>query len=171
MKHTDETKKKLSDMRKGERNPFFGHKHTDATKARIATHSRAIDRTGQFNITAQTITVPTNLLALGYLAGLVDGEGTIGTIAPTKRRGETARIAVYNNNTDVMAWLCRIVGGASRLSDRRGRVPGYTWQIAAVRDVYVLCKALLPCLIIKRANAQSVIDFLETKYGERISNG
>jgi len=24
MKHTDETKKKLSEMRKGEKNPFFG---------------------------------------------------------------------------------------------------------------------------------------------------
>lgn len=35
-KHSDETKKKLSEARKGDKNPFKGKRHTDETKAKMS---------------------------------------------------------------------------------------------------------------------------------------
>jgi hypothetical protein len=163
MKHTDETKQKLSDMRKGEKNPFFGQKHTQETKQKLAKVLREHNANRTYKITQSTIVVPDEI-KMSYLAGIVDGEGTVGF------RRKRPFVAIYNSNQELMEWLISNVGGTYSGTDKRGRVLGYTWSVQSARNVYVLCSALLPLLIIKREKANEVIKHLEEKYGERITD-
>lgn len=162
MEHTIETREKLSKMRKGEANPFFGKRHTPETKAKLvaALCQHATKRT--YEIAPPTIVIPSNL-DLAYLAGIVDGEGSI------KFAKNRPFVAIYNSNLDLIHWIERLTGiGALAGADRRGRVPCLTWRVGGSANVFLLCKALLPLLIVKKHDAEKVIQHLITKYGMRI---
>ena len=165
MEHTLATKRKLSKMRKGANNPFYGHKHTDATKLKMATHTRLMNAKRQYTRRPANIKVPYLLgRDMGYLCGLIDGEGSIGF----KRK--TPFVAVYNTSVPVMKWLKEHIGGNYGAIDYRGRVPCYAWQIQAVNDVMKLLKSVSIGLIIKKNNALNVLKILEEKYGEHHKN-
>jgi hypothetical protein len=167
MKHTEETKQKLSIMRRGKKNPFYGKKHTERTKKILAEKSRTIDRRGQFAVSPTKIRIPGEE-SLAYIAGIIDGEGTIGIASPTKRRAQSPFLAIYNSNEQLMRCLVQEIGGAYHLGDRRGRVAGYYWRLSAARDVFRLCTALLPYLIIKLSDAKAILAFLDSKYGGKL---
>jgi hypothetical protein len=48
-RHTDKTKRKLSEMRKGERNPFFGRTHSAEFKRELSRRSKRRKYDGTFN--------------------------------------------------------------------------------------------------------------------------
>lgn len=77
MKHTEETKRKLSEMRKGKKNPFYGKTHTEEAKRKMALATRRRNlSTGQYNLAQQKVTIPKGG-ALAYFAGLIDADGSI----------------------------------------------------------------------------------------------
>lgn len=164
MKHTNATKKKLSEMRKGEKNPFFGKKHSDETKAKMADCTREMNAARQYDLSPVSITVPTDERVLYYLAGIIDGEGSIGMV---KNRPV---VSIYNTDERLMRWVVEVFGGNYSRADERGRVACFTWRISAARDVYALCSALADCLLIKAVRCRAVVKYLEGKYGERIKN-
>ena len=104
MRHTDETKRKLSEMRKGEKNPFYGKKHSPETKAKIAQWTREFNASRQYELNPLSITIPIEP-DLSYIAGIVDGEGSI------RFHRERPFIAIYNTDTRLMDWLQKKLGG------------------------------------------------------------
>lgn len=163
MKHTTETKLKLSKIRKGKKNPFYGRKHSPETIAKIRASCKQNCK-GRLDLADISIKIPTNSFDLGYLAAIIDGEGSIGF------RKKLTFAAVYNNNRDVMVWLKDTVGGNVKWNaDKRGREPNHQWTIGAAKDVHFLCKKMHPYLKIKKEDAQNVITYLEQKYGDRLN--
>jgi len=157
MKHTKATKEKLSRARRGAANPFYGRKHTPETRAKLAANlARA---RGQRSIprAAQSIRIPFGS-GLAYLAGIIDGEGSI-----RFNRGRPF-VAIYNTDERLMKWLVETVGGTYNAGDRRGRKVCYTWRINAAADVVILCRYLRPLLIVKADDARIAQIFLEDKY-------
>lgn len=156
MKHTAATKRKLSAMRMGELNPFYGRRHTPATRKKLR---KVLDRarlTRTFVSRPQSILIPSEPTALGYLAGLIDGEGSF-----TITKGVTARVIVYNTNRAAIRWLVKVIGGAVSKPDMRGRLPCFAWSVTAHRDVLALSRAVLPLLIIKKLDAARIIAHVE----------
>ncbi len=163
MMHTEATKKKLSEMRKGKKNPFYGRKHTEETKKKLSEMNRlrGYDLKRQFKLNSMKIKIPTGD-TLAYLAGVIDSDGSMRFIKKT-----IPFIAIYNSYKKLMDWIIKTVGG-SISRDYRGREIQYSWRICAARDVYKLTKAVLPYLIVKRDDAKNIIHFLEGKYGGKL---
>ena len=57
-----------------------------------------------------------------------------------------------------------------RRGDNRGRVPCYTWEVGAARNVFRLVSALRPRLIIKDEAADLMLQSLRERYGERLED-
>ncbi len=165
MVHSESTRRKLSEMRKGKNNPFYGKHHTAAAKLKMANWTRRQNAKREYDLNPVSVRVPKNKMWLGYLAGMVDADGSI-----RSRRGRPF-VAVYNTNKRLMGFLCQEIGGKITGTDMRGRVPSYAWQVQAARDVYLLCRSLAPILLVKDGDALTVIDFLEKKYGKDKLNG
>lgn len=160
MKHTEATKQKLSDMRRGERNPFFGRKHTPETRAKMAAKTRELNGSRQYAVSPQSVKLPTGQ-DLGYLAGLIDGEGSMG-----KHGSGSPFLTIYNTDPGVMEWLLSHVGGTVGGSpDVRGRTPCYAWRVQAYRDVQAVLSAVLPLLIAKQRDAVFTLDYVEKRHG------
>lgn len=161
MRHTAESKAHLSEMRKGDKNPFFGRKHTPETKAKLAKILRE-NRPGiGFGLSPVQVKIPAGV-SLGYFAGLVDGEGSI-----RFRKKIRPFVAVYNTERRMIDWLLENVGGkASPHDHKRGRLPVWQWHVDSARDVYAVCVAIRDLLMAKQGDADAVISFLKEKYGE-----
>ena len=162
MRHTNATKAKLSALRMGANNPFYGKKHTPETRAKLAKILRIAGAKRQYEISPATISLPTKEAELGYLAGLLDGEGSV-----RFRRGRPF-VAIYNTDKRVMKWLTDHVGGNVGSWDNRGRKRVFAWTLCSARNVYVACVGLLPYLVIKCEDVTAVISHLQKKYGDKL---
>jgi len=151
-------------MRSGALNPMFGRKHTLETKAKLAGILRVANETREYDISRVSVRIPDGV-DLGYLAGLVDGEGSI-----RARRGRPF-VAVYNTDAGIIRWLIGNVGGHAAAHDKRGRRPCWAWRVSGARDVFALCRALCPLLIAKKFDAACAVATLTAKYGEAKLHG
>lgn len=97
-----------------------------------------------------------------YLAGIVDGEGTI-TLAKSTRSvgGITPLFSVTNTDVGLIQWLKNNVGGnvTVKPAEKSHYKTGYRWYTYSVRDVLELIKMVYPYLIVKRDNAEEVLSF------------
>ena len=100
MRHTDQTKAKLSEMRRGERNPFFGKRHSDEFRRQQSERTRAFNAKRQYEAAPQQIVVPTDVAILGYLAGMIDADGSI-----RFRRQKHPFVCIYNTHEPLLDWL------------------------------------------------------------------
>lgn len=113
--------------------------------------------------TAQPFTALTNPLDVGYVAGIVDGEGSI--VGPPK-----VTLRVNMTTREVIDHLHKLCGGSvtGPYENRSGRAeicqPQYHWTVSSAESVYRLLRVLLPHLIVKREKAEMVIRFLEKKW-------
>lgn len=157
MKHTTETKAKLSAMRKGAANPFFGRKHSEETRAKMAESTRQRNAARRYVPNAQSVRIPSGA-DLGYLAGIIDGEGSIGV-----RANGRVYVTVYNTCLSLMEWLEANVGGKVGASpDRRGRELCYAWSIQALNDVAAVVRAVVPMLHAKADDAARTLAYIAT---------
>ena len=108
---------------------------------------------------------------LAYLAGFVDGEGTIGIGVykkPSRRRIAVGHISLYNTDPTVPTLMKEAFGGS--VSIKEGRKPhhntGYVWQ-ASGRTAYPVVGLLYPYLTIKRLQAETFLDFEEWRQRRR----
>jgi len=163
MKHTDATKNKLSDMRRGSNNPFYGKKHTEETRRYLGEILRRYRGNRQYDINPPTIIIPSGY-DLAYFAGLVDGEGSI------RFRRFRPFIALYNTDAVLFEWVQEKTGITPHWVDNRGRVPVWHWYVQSAKNVYTLGKALAPFLVVKQADVQAALAALEGKYGRSIEN-
>jgi len=104
-------------------------------------------------------------LDAAYLAGIIDGEGSISLIAPYRRsRGGRVEISVANTSEALIGWLIATGFKASILRKQRARVhhkQAFEWKVRGVA-VRQLLLAVLPYLVSKRPQAELALQFLET---------
>lgn len=114
-----------------------------------------------------TCKVPQDPVKLGYLAGILDGEGSIFIGKGRSKKGEKCfpAIAIVNTDFRLMQWLKEEVGGYIRTKpDKRpNHKTAYVWRTQAVLDVYNILKAVSPHLTVKRGNAQKVLRFCQQR--------
>ena len=112
---------------------------------------------------------------LGYLAGIVDGEGTISIRTRKPKRGRFSPeyypfLEVGNTNLRLIARLHSWLGGRVHLQRRRRLLPNskpiYAWRIEARKAVPVL-RALLPFLLLKRQQALLALELYDTGIWQR----
>jgi len=111
-----------------------------------------------------SLRVPTNTADRGYLAALVDGEGSIRISEDAIRHRVIVRVA--NTDRALMGWLAQF-GGTVHWYERPDKPhykPGGSWTVAQAIDAYRLLIAIEPYMIIKRAKAQEAITYLRTHW-------
>ncbi len=112
---------------------------------------------------------------LAYLAGLIDGEGSITLYLHPKHRQMLLHLAVYNTNETVIDWLKLTFGGRKyKVGCRKNtkHLQEYQWYMNGhfACDILVL---VLPYLIIKQAKARIAIEAWQnrqpTPFPERLN--
>lgn len=116
--------------------------------------------------------MPWEPITLAYMAGIIDGEGTISIFTSThstkghKARAYCPRLCAYNNNPALMIWLVENFGGRARIvkRDRDRWNVSYIWEISRLAAVPIVA-AILPYLVLKREQAELFLKFRETIHG------
>lgn len=100
--------------------------------------------------------------AVAYLAGLIDGEGTVSL---RRKIGNHFNIEVYitSSNKPMLEWVQRIFGGKIYTYLRKNdnvRLPQHKWHVHS-RDAEALLRLVQPYLIIKGLHAELALRFRE----------
>jgi hypothetical protein len=99
---------------------------------------------------------------LAYLAGIIDGEGTIRAFVAGGRNRVLVQVA--NTSEDLIHWLEQF-GGKSYWDScnpkRRRHKPCAAWRVTRALDCFRLLSALRPYLRIKRAAADKAVACLQ----------
>jgi hypothetical protein len=110
---------------------------------------------------------------LAYLAGVIDGDGTI-VIGKTRSRAKSGifyprydlRVAVYNTDERLMLWIEERFGGHVYTVRRNKPLPNrrvaYKWTLGQ-RQAAILLKQVRPYLVIKAAQSDLALKFQESK--------
>ena len=100
---------------------------------------------------------------LGYLAGMIDGEGSISIFISTANNRLRLILTVYNTNLPCLRWIQERFGGRVRLV-KRARMKwknNYVWETGWQHAANVL-REVLPFMIIKRSHAELFIQCAAT---------
>lgn len=110
-----------------------------------------------------SINVPSDPVILAYLAGIIDGEGTI-EVFHDGNKSQTMRphLTIANTHLGLLKYLVKTVGGGySQNSTPSHCKQGYHWSLYRASDILALTTAILPYLIIKKEGAERVIQKCE----------
>ena len=111
---------------------------------------------------------------IAWLAGLWDGEGSIGVRTNIKIHQVSPRIAVYNSNTIIINKAIEILEKmglkpyVSIKNDGVGRFPGskkdvYQVQIGTYKGAKPFLDQMIPFLVGKKSNAQLLLRFVDSR--------
>jgi hypothetical protein len=106
-----------------------------------------------------------------YMAGIMDGEGTfyIGNYSGNRKNGDKhfqTLIAIATTDKSLMDWLHNIFGGGVRSYTpkqmaKNSRKQVYRWCATSNRMLQI-CQIILPYLVIKKRQAEIMIEIRET---------
>lgn len=110
--------------------------------------------------------------SLSYLAGLIDGEGTVSIRKFSGKYKPTIRVA--NTSQPLMAWLERHFDGPSTFIEHRRIRPAselqcYMYHIQGLGHL-PLYQALVPRLVIKRQQMECLVEFTELRLTQNRSD-
>ena len=102
----------------------------------------------------------------GYLAGFLDGEGSI----VISKGGQFVRPAIcfYNSHLETMDWIADKLGqirytrSSDPRRDKRHTKTNYAIMVRTASDIITLLKLLLPYLRIKKNQARLMLRFMDT---------
>ena len=97
---------------------------------------------------------------LAYCAGIIDGEGSF-TIYKSSPRKFCARVYVVNTDKRLIEWLLYKFGGLSYKRHHKKWKTRYEWVLEK-KDISSFISKLLPFLIIKKQQAETIIKFRKT---------
>jgi LAGLIDADG endonuclease len=105
-----------------------------------------------------------------YLAGIVDGEGSI-YITKSKNKQFTAGLKVAMNDKPALVLFQSVFGGkiskGTRKIDKRNNklyAPAWVLQYRSLSDIKFIISKLAPFLQVKSKQAQIILDFIELKF-------
>jgi hypothetical protein len=97
-------------------------------------------------------------LEKAYLAGIVDGEGTVTLMRHRKNQTPTPNVSVANNNRELLEWIKSKAQGM--ILSKKKRKPhhndSYTWCVRQDRAIRFL-ESIRKYLIIKKPQADLII--------------
>jgi len=92
-----------------------------------------------------------------YLAGIIDGEGTVTLMKHHKNETPCPSVSVANNNLELLKWIKSVFGGV--ISSKKKRLPhhneSYAWAIMQDRAIRFL-NEIKQYLIIKKPQAELI---------------
>lgn len=94
-----------------------------------------------------------------YLAGIVDGEGTVTLTKHHKNETPTPRLSVANTNLQLLNWIKARVGGVivSKRKYKSHHANSYVWYVCQDRAINLL-NEIKKFLMIKRKHADLITD-------------
>lgn len=117
--------------------------------------------------------MPLNDFQKGYLAGLLDGEGSITIYKNTEKRGKNKRtrsklgftlgqsVKISNTNLELLNAVNQIALG--RIYKGSSKFHLYYWQISDKKKIVELLEQVLPYLIVKKDRAIKMIEFCKSR--------
>ena len=100
----------------------------------------------------------------GYIAGILDGEGSLSVYISTNRNGSfrvVALIKVGMTNKDIIYWL-KDVTGLGSINERKPKNPkwktAYVWEVAGGNQVSQLLLSVGDCLRVKKDHARIMLE-------------
>jgi hypothetical protein len=110
-----------------------------------------------------------------YVAGLIDGEGSIVIDVAWCASGSpchSLRVSICSTSRLLIDWLLGVYGGSAsndtRSSIKRGRRPCWAWRLSAARAQHFL-ESVYPYLIEKKRQASLAVEFQKQKDRKRAS--
>lgn len=104
---------------------------------------------------------------LGYIAGIIDGEGYVGMVSRKEQNGYKPLVEVYNTYEQVLVVLAKNTGmGTICVRSYKNSKDVYMWRVGARIDIYVLLSTILPFLFIKKAQAELLVEYCGKKIAE-----
>lgn len=94
---------------------------------------------------------------LGYLAGLFDGEGTVGYYKKTTHW--SANLAIYNTDARVMQWILQHAGCGRVYLNGGSKHKGWQWQLNNQADITTFLRVIRPHLVIKGEQVDLLLTF------------
>jgi hypothetical protein len=101
------------------------------------------------------LNLPTEPTDLAYLAGILDGEGSI-SICGSPRN--VVRVGISNTDEGLIKWLASIGGGVSKKTPSPNCKQCYHWQVYSRFDVRAFLIAVVPYMRIKQNKAILAIE-------------
>jgi hypothetical protein len=105
---------------------------------------------------------------IAYLAGIIDGEGSIALVPNNRGKNLQPRIVVAMSTKQPVKWIHKTFGGCYRkrwmeITPPRIGNSGYryTWGVYNKDGVIAILEACMPYLKTKRRKAQEVIRYFE----------
>ena len=123
----------------------------------------------RWNFKRPRIKVPKVKWKLAYMAGIIDGEGTICFVeSKTAKYGRVPTIGIANTSLELLRWIEKVFGGNINRKPVKGknRKPQYQWRCRAMREVLILGEAILPLLVVKKDACKRVIAFCKKRLAE-----
>lgn len=94
---------------------------------------------------------------MAYLAGILDGEGTIGIYYHEKRNSYRVKISVVNTYKPLIDWIASVFGGYIYQRNHMKWKTRYEWHLG--EDSIELIRSLIPFLKVKKEQAIIAVDF------------
>jgi len=94
---------------------------------------------------------------MAYIAGIIDGEGTVTLMKHHKNETPTPCVSVANNNVQLLKWIKHRLGGniCSKKKYKQHHHDSYVWSIRQDRALRFL-NEVKEYLIVKRPQAQLI---------------
>jgi len=106
--------------------------------------------------------IPKTKWKIAYLAGLIDGEGSVFLRNAFSKSRVIPLIRVVNTDPKMIEWIHQNFGGRKAIHRKYGKAnwkPVHRWETDSIMACKVILEALLPFLITKKKNAEEVLTF------------
>jgi hypothetical protein len=127
-----------------------------------------------------SLTIPTDRAVLGYIAGLIDGEGCVSIVATTTGASRNVShgltLKIFNTNERVMLWLLATLGGRVR-THRRPSAKAEGELGVSQRDIYqwsangsnaqAILMAAKDFFVIKKDQVELALEFAALRPSQR----
>ena len=100
---------------------------------------------------------------LGYIAGIIDGEGCISLSKHTNRETYVPAVKVAMTNEVCIHFLHNMTEIGNFNVDIRPKPykPEYKWRVGSRLDIYILLRTIYPYLVVKKKQASVMLEFVE----------
>ena len=107
-----------------------------------------------------------------YLAGLFDGEGSVGYYKYSKQKTHLPQVQIANADPRVMEWLKAKIPFGSVGINKTNKFTVFQWCVRGKKGVSQFLRAIQPFLVVKRDQSELLLNFLDAEQAVRgIGNG
>ena len=105
---------------------------------------------------------------MAYVAGLIDGEGTL--LKQKNGKYYQAVVRITNTNLDMLKFVQGKFGGIILGPyDKGGNIPQHIWQISWYKGCELFLRMIEPYLIEKKDMAKELIEFMQNRIPRKTS--